>query len=280
MIVVVPVDPPREGLVLSELVERTPLTDADAAVLYEAAVTDVVRTVADSGGELLVNYRDAETLPATDTGGDAPDPETEIRDLVAAALEDAPRDIEDVRFERQVGSTRSARIGNSVTHLLESEDVASVGVVEPTAPAVERSQIDGAAMGLRRHEAVFGPSSGGRTYLSAFREPIDFEDAYAPPSHATLATRATDAGLEFGFAPMIPTIATPDGLAATLATLETRALADRLLSTATPAVLEELGVRVTDDGLEFEGEGEGKGKGKTGSESGSKSEDHRDHGEK
>lgn len=247
MIVVVPVDPPREGLVLSSLVETTPLTDSEAVSLYEAAVTDVLRAVAASGGDLLVNYRDAETLPdefaaaAADT-----DAEAEVRELAADALEGVA-DVDDVRFERQVGSSRSARVGNTVTHLLERENADSVGVLEPTAPLVERSEIDGAAMSLRRNDVVLGPSSGGRTYLAAFTEPIDFADVYATPELATLAQRTTDAGLKLGFAPMVPTIATAAGLRATMALLEARGGTERPGAPATAARLEEFGLAVSED---------------------------------
>jgi 2-phospho-L-lactate guanylyltransferase (CobY/MobA/RfbA family) len=243
MIVVVPVDPPRTGLVLSSLADRTPITEAQAATLYEAAVVDVLRAVATSGGELLVNYRDAETLPDSAAGGD---PAQRIRDLAESALAD--EDLGDVRFERQVGSTRSARIGNTVTHLLEREEVANVGVLEPTAPLVARTEIDGAAMSLRRHDVVLGPSSGGRTYFAGFGEPIDFTDAYAVPELATLAELADDDGLGIGFAPMLPTIATESGLCATIAGIQARAVGNRPGAPATASVVEELGLGVSDEG--------------------------------
>ena len=253
MIVVVPVDPPREGLVLSPLVDETPLSAADARALYEAAVADVCWAVAESGGDLLVNYRDAETLP-DEFAGDGGDPETEVRELVADALgEDAVAgtgDAEDgdVRFERQVGSSRAARMGNTVTHLLEREGADSVGVLEPTVPLVRRTEIDSTAMSVRRHEVVLGPSSEGRTYLAGFGEPIDFTDAYATPEVTTLAARATDAGFSVGFAPMLPTIGTPAGLRTTIALLEARRLAEQPGSEATAAVIDELGLSVGADG--------------------------------
>ncbi|MFU8867869.1 hypothetical protein [Natronococcus sp.] len=236
MIVVVPVSPSREGLVLSSLVDRTVLTEPEAVELYEAAVVDTLRSVAASGGDLLVNYRDEETLPDSFSG----DPEVEIRELATAAL----GDLEDVRFERQVGSTRSARIGNTVTHLLEQEDASSVGVLEPTAPLIGRTEIDGAAMSLRRHDVVLGPSSGGRTYFAGFGEPIDFTEADAVPELATLAERADDAGLGVGFAPMLPTIATESGLCATIAGGRARAVADRSQGATTTAIVDEIGIGV------------------------------------
>ncbi|ADD06890.1 uncharacterized protein Nmag_3340 [Natrialba magadii ATCC 43099] len=259
MIVVVSVDPPRPGLVLSSLVESTPLTDTDAVALYEAAVTDTLRAAEQSGGEVLLNYRDEDTLPAefgdnidTDTDTDADtDAEAEIRTLAADALESvAAADSADdapVRFERQVGSTHAARIGNTVTHLLEREGADAVGVLEPTVPLVARTEIDGAAMSLRRHDTVIGPSSNGRAYFAGFSEPIDFTDAYETPAVSTLATQAAAADHRIGFAPMLPTIGTEAGLCATLAMLEARKQAGRLNAEATATVVSDLGLSVGDD---------------------------------
>ncbi|MBZ6496437.1 hypothetical protein [Natrinema longum] len=241
MIVVVPVDPPREGLVLSSLVDGSPVTEAEAVSLYEAAVADVLWAVAQSGGDLLINYRDEETLPADHAAGD---PEAEVRALALDALgEDAA-----VRFERQVGSSRSARVGNTVTHLLEQEGAQSVGILEPTVPLVARTEIDGAAMSLRRYDVVLGPSTGGATYFAGFSEPIDFTDAYATPELSSLARRAADDGLGVGFAPMLPTVSTPAGLEATVAGLEARRTAERPGGEATAALIEERGLTVGADG--------------------------------
>ncbi|RQG90216.1 hypothetical protein EA462_09525 [Natrarchaeobius halalkaliphilus] len=254
MIVVVPVAPPRTDLACASLVETTPLTDAQAVALYEAAVTDVLRAAAASGGDLLVNYRDEGTIPdgvggtggakTDEAGGSTADPEDEVRTLVGDALES----VEDVRFERQVGSSHAARIGNTVTHLLEREDAGTVGVLEPTAPLVGRSEIDSASMSLRRYDAVLGPSSGGRVYFAGFCDPIDFTDAYATPSLATLARGVEAAGLNLGFAPVVPTIATESGLCATIAALEARRIAGRPGATATGRAVDELGLTVGGDG--------------------------------
>lgn len=247
MIVVVPVDPPREGLVLSELADQTPLTPAEAARLYEAATADTLRSVAASGGDLLVNYRDEETLPAVDSKPESDtetQPEAEVRALTARALEGT----DDIRFERQVGSTRMARIGNTVTHLLthDQEDTASVAVLDPTAAAVERTTIDGAAMSIRRKDAVLGPAPGGATYFTAFTEPIDFTDADTTPELATIAARCEDAALEVGFAPMLPTVATEAGLCSTIALAEARDVAQRPGLDVTKGVIDDIGLVVRD----------------------------------
>lgn len=241
MIVVVPVEPPRDGLVLSTLAETTPLSTAEATRLYEAATMDVLHAVDRSGGDLLVNYRDGETLPERYDDGE---PEAEIRALAADVLEDT----DEVRFERQVGSTRSARIGNTVSHLLEREDAGGVGVVEPTAALLARTDVDGAAMSLRRNDVVLGPSTGGEPSLACFAEPIDFEDAYAGPALETLAGRSADAGHTVGFTSRIPTLATAAGLRATLAELEARRVTDTSHPVATATAVDDLELALAEDG--------------------------------
>ena len=139
-------------------------------------------------------------------------------------------------------------MGNTVTHLLEREDAGSVGVLEPTVPLVRRTEIDSAAMSVRRHDVVLGPAENGRTYLTGFGEPIDFTDVYAVPEVATLADRARETDLGIGFAAMLPTVSTPAGLRSTIATLEARRIAETPGGEATTAVVEELGLTLGADG--------------------------------
>lgn len=222
MIVVVPIDPSRDRTPLPGL--EGVLEPAERRQLYEAAAEDVARAVTESGGELLVNYREDD-----DDGGEAA-----ARDVLADVS------LDEARVERQVGSTRSARMGNTVTHLLREEEAASVGILEPTAALVARTEIDGAAMKIRGNDVVLGPAPGGAVYLAAFAEPINFTDAYTPPILATIARKAADADLGIGFAPMLPTVETETGLRSTLAGIEARRAAGRPVPEATAAVLEGL----------------------------------------
>jgi glycosyltransferase A (GT-A) superfamily protein (DUF2064 family) len=231
-------DPPREGLVFDRLVETSPLSPAGAADLYVAAFKDVLRAVDASGGELLVNYRPDDLLP--DEFRTGTDPGTELRELAGTVLSD----LEDVRFERQVGSTFAARAGNTATHLLESEDVRSVAVAEPNVPMLTRKEIDSAAMKLRSHETVLGPSEQGRVYYAGFTDPIDFSDAYAPPALATLSNRAVDAGHDVSFLPNLPTVETGDDLVTLLAEVEARRVAERVVPVHTAEAIDDLGLRI------------------------------------
>jgi len=115
---------------------------------------DAFLAAVESGGELLVNYRSDDDIPDEHVPTDA-DAEAEVRALVDAVLDDEQR--EDARVEVQVGSSKAARVGNTVSHLLEREGVTSAAAVEPDAPLFLRKDVDSAAMKLRRSPVVLGP---------------------------------------------------------------------------------------------------------------------------
>lgn len=229
-------EPPHEG-VLSDLAATTPLSPTELADLYGAMCADVFEAVAESAGELLVNYRPADELP-----GDEGDAEGDLRALAEETL-DSP---EDVRFEQQVGSTFAGRVGNTVTHLLGTEDATSVLVLTPTAPFLTRGDLDGLAMKLRRSDVVLGPASEGRVHAAGFAAPVDFADAYAPPAIETLTDRALDAGLSVDYGPMSPVVRTRTDLAGALALVEARRRAGRVVPERTATVLDGLGLALAD----------------------------------
>ncbi|AQL43905.1 hypothetical protein BV210_14865 [Halorientalis sp. IM1011] len=238
-------DPPREGLVLPKLVAETPLSEAEATELYVAMLRDVCRAVEASGGDLLVNYRDDADLPEHD--GESS--EAQLRAAVAPAL-DSP---DDARYEVQVGASFSARAGNTVSHLLEQEQVTSAAVVEPTAPFLTRTIVDNAAMKLRRHAVVLGPASDGRVYYAGFAEGVDFEDAYEPPVLETLTDRGVAADLSVDFLPTTPVVETRSDLVSALAQISARATAERNHPAHTAQCVAELGLDVVagEDGPEL-----------------------------
>ncbi|AJF26438.1 hypothetical protein SG26_12210 [Haloarcula sp. CBA1115] len=229
-------DPPVEGFVLQDLAGDL-FDDAEAAKLYEAMLLDVCRAVEISGAELLVNYRASEQVP------DGVDPETAVREPVTEALESPGN----ARFEVQVGSTFAGRVGNTVTHLLNREDVATVAAVEPTAALLNRQLIDSAAMKLRSSGVVLGPAEGGRVYYAGFGEPIDFEDSYATPAVETIGERAADAGLDVDFLPSTPVLETQSDLKTMVPLLRARNRAGRVVPERTMTFFDDLGIRVVDN---------------------------------
>jgi len=226
-------DPPIEGFVLPDLAGGL-LDESEATALYTAMLGDVCRAVEASGADLLVNYRPADQVP-----GDVA-PEAAIRELLEAAL-DAPGA---ARYEVQVGSSHAARVGNTVTHLLEQEGVKTAAAVEPTAGLLTRQQIDSAAMKLRSAETVLGPATEGRVYYAGFAQPVDFEAAYATPTVETLTGRATDAGQSVDFLPTTPVVETPRDLLTVVPLLRSRRRGERVVPPRTTTLIEECGLRV------------------------------------
>jgi hypothetical protein len=237
-------DPPRDGLVATDLAATSPLTETDAAEWYAAVLKDILVAVDRSGGDLLVNYRPDDLLPddhVTETASEAA-----VRATAASALDD----LDGVRFEPQVGSTTAARAGNTVTHLLREEGVVSAAVVEPTVPFLTRPLIDNAAMKLRRSEIVLGASTRGRVYYAGFTEPIDFTDAFADPALETLTARGDDADFDVDFLPIQPVVETGEDLLDALPVLNARVDAERPVPVHTATVADELGLRVDREGAE------------------------------
>jgi hypothetical protein len=240
-------DPPREGLVLERIAAGTPLTEREAADLYEASLKDAVRTGATSGADLLVNYRPDESIPEkyhTDRTAEA-----EVRDVVEAAMAEIADDphVGSTRYEVQVGSTAAARMGNTVTYLLEEEGVTGVGVLRPTAPLAGRKDVDEAAIKLRRSGVVLGPAPGGRVFYAGFKQPIDFEAANTPPELETLTDRAGDAGMDVDFVDTFPTVETPADLATTVSLIRAKVAADRPVPGNTAEFVLETGLAVRED---------------------------------
>lgn len=233
-------DPPRPGTALSALAESTPLSEREAADLYEALLKDTVLAAERSGGETLVNYRPADAI-----GIDA-DSEAELRACLSDVI-----DTESVRFEVQAGETFAGRVGNTATHLLENEGVGSVGIARPEAALLARTDVDEAAMKLRSSPVVLGPAPGGRIGYAAFTETIDFADCYAPPALETLTDRALDAGLDVDFLETKPYLETASDLADIVVSVRTRQRAEAVVPPHLSAWIRDSGFLVSadDDGL-------------------------------
>lgn len=241
-VVVVLADPPRSGLALPRIADTGPLSASEAAGLAAAMLKDTLQAVEASGGNLLVNYRPDDLLPDRHVDPDR-SAAAELRGIAADALDDPDA----ARFEIQVGSTVSARAGNTVTHLLEEEGAQSVAVLRGDAPLCRRSTIDAAAMKLRTNEVVLGPSTDGRVYYAGFTAPIDFETALAAPEAETLVDRANDAGLDTEFVAMQPTVRTASDLATLVSSIRSRWQAGRVVPAHTAEFVVETGLRVAAD---------------------------------
>ena len=228
---------------MPRLATTSPLSESEAASLAAAMLKDTLRAVEASGGDLLVNYRPDDLLPDRHVR-----PDESAAAAVRSLADDALDDPEAARFEVQVGSTLSARAGNTVTHLLETEGVQSAAVVRGDTPLLKRSTIDSAAMNLRTNEVVLGPSTDGRVYYAGFTAPIDFEGAFAEPALETLVDGANDAGHDTEFLAMLPTVRTGADLATLVSSIRARWQAGRVVPEHTATFVVEHGLTVVSDG--------------------------------
>lgn len=236
-------DPPRPGVRFPDLAATSPLNSEEVAELAAAMDKDAMRAVERSGADLLVNYLPGELLDE-EHRTEVPT-EAEIRALAAEALED----VGSVRFEPQVGSTPSARVGNTVTHLLrDEEEVGSVAVLPGNTPFVTRTVIDSSAMKLRANEVVLGPGTGGSVYYAGFTDTVDFSESMTPPVLNTLAELARGAGHDTEFIPTQPTVRTGEELASVVAEIRARVAAERVVPAFTTELIEEYGLLVDEDG--------------------------------
>jgi hypothetical protein len=241
---VVPADPPRPGLVLPGLAADAPLSEAEAARLYEACLRDAVAAADAAGGDLVVTYPSADRVAPADDGTT---PEAAVRAAVTPALA-APGD---VRFEVQVGSTPSARLGNVVSHLVREEGATSVGYLPPTAYHTPRTVVDGASMKSRSSGVVLGPAPDGRVHYAAFATAdLDFADALAAPALDTLAARATDADVAVDFVESRPRLDRAADLPTLLATVSARRRAGRSVPAHVARAVDDLGLALAAEGDE------------------------------
>ncbi len=239
--IVVPAAPPRPGLVLTGLAAEAPVSAVEAARLYKACFRDALSAADVAGGDLIVTYPSADRVG---TNEDGTGPEAAVRAAATPALS-APAE---VRFEVQVGSTPSARLGNVVTHLLREEEVSSVGYLLPSAYNTPRTVLDSAAMKSRSADLVLGPAPDGRVHYAAFADAsLNFADSLAPPALDGLAASAAEAEVATDFVETRPLLERAADLPTLLATVSARRRAGRTVPERVAAVVDELGLRLEAD---------------------------------
>lgn len=238
-IIAVLTEPPRPGLVFSELTETSPFSEIEIADFYAAVLKDVCITVEWSGGDFLANYRTENELPGEFVEGHSS--EAKIRSIVADALDST----DNVRSEPRVGSMFPAHVGNTISHLFnEEEEVHSAAAVQPIAPLFGCTYLSSAAMKLRSMPVVLGPLTEGRVYLLSFLDPIGFIDAYVGPEVEMLVCRADDASHGLDYASMPPTLEAGTDPATVMPMLRSRVESERSVSEYTAAFVFEEGLRI------------------------------------
>ncbi|MFB6254927.1 MAG: hypothetical protein ABEI06_09985 [Halobacteriaceae archaeon] len=242
---VVLVDPPLESVVRETFIESTDMPMSFLTDLYQAIQQDAIQAVIDSGGDLLINYRPPDQHPVADDH----DIESTIRSMAEAV-----DGCEDPRMEIQVGSNRSARIGNAITHLLETEDHETVAVLDGRAPLLRRTELDSLAMKLRRHDIIIGPGTNCEVAIAGFRDTIDFTHAFQPPALNSLVEQSVEDGYEIDFLHETIYLTDKADLLDLIPIITARQQAGRIVPPHTTAVIDayDLSISVENDTLHLE----------------------------
>lgn len=143
-------EPYDDATIIDALREHQALDDDPARRVYRGVIMDLVSAAAGSGGEPVL------LVPA------------------AGASIDADQLIEDA-----VGPTPDIPVHPYDPGELFFDAVGQVGeptaVISPANPLVQRTHIDAAAMKMRRHDVVLGPTAAGGVWYHGIHEPREGE---------------------------------------------------------------------------------------------------------
>lgn len=233
---VVLADPPGVDPRLPGLIESTPLDATDTATLAEAMLQDVCRTIETSGGELVVGVRRGDRA-------DAPAGES-VDGPIASVIEPALEDPGSAVVEPLAGKAPDELAATALERHFEDEAATSVAIVSARAPTIARTDLDGAAMKLRRSDAVVAPAPGDRFAYLGLSEPLGLAEQPLPPELTAVVDECVDAGHETDFLRMHPVVAHGADLVSLVAVVESRRTAGRWLPPFTTQAIDDLGLRL------------------------------------
>lgn len=235
---VVLADPPDERPSLPGLIESSPLDASATATLAEAMLQDVCRTIESSGGELVVGVRRGDRADADAAAGESVD------EPIATVLESALEDPGSATVESFAGQTPDEQAATALERHFEEANATSVAIVSARSPTLARTDLDGAAMKLRRSDAVVAPAPGDRFAYLGLSEPLGLSGRPLPPELTTVVDECVDTGHETDFLSMHPVVTHGADLVSLVAVVESRRTAGRWVPPFTTEAIDGLGLRL------------------------------------
>lgn len=229
--------PPRNASrIASALARSTALSVTEASDLLLHVAKDAIRAVDRSGGDLVM------LVPPEASSEEVfgwEDPRAEARRLAEEVItaETAP-----TVFEPPESEARRS-IAAVLSSLFRSTSAASAAILRPITPLVQRRHLDAAAMRLRTHDVVIGPSTGSRWYFAGVSDELTLPVAGADEHLTTLALAANETDRSLDLLPILPGVLTDRGLAGVVSILEASLLAEKDVAPATHGWIDEVGLR-------------------------------------
>lgn len=207
--IAVPCPPPGADRIHDRLATETDLDDQAIASLIAAVCQDACRAAVESGGEAVAVPLDPVT--AIPGWGD-----------VAGTVETIADSVDD-GGALPVGPTVDSGGAWAVRALSIASDrseAASIAILAPLSPMIQRRHVDAAAMRLRSHDVVLGPTSGSGWYFLGLDRAIDQGLPDAIRHVHAVARRAVDDGRSLGTIPFLPGYRSGEELEGVIALLE------------------------------------------------------------
>lgn len=230
----VPVPPSDVMRIRDRLVASTPLTFDEVTKLMVATCQDVCHAVAGSGGEAFIVPLEPETsIP----GWTNP---SEITEEIARTATDADNEIT-VTPTQPVDETGMQRLLDLVR---ERSDEASLAVVTPVTPLIQRRHVDAAAMRLRTSDVVVGPTSRCGWYFFGVSRETDLTlgpDACALP---TITRDVLEAEVSIASIPFLPRMETNEELSTILGLVDLATITDPARAPFTRSWAERTGIQI------------------------------------
>ena len=173
-------------------------TGADAEALITASIADAVSAVAGSGGEWYV-------IPTTEPTADS----FEVATVIDTIVEASPDGSDPVLQLDPITTTDG--ISPLIELLREHSEEATMALVNPITPFLERRHIDAAAMRLRRHDVVIGPGVSQQWYYLGVKDTVSLHASKDDFANLPVINEGLDQTTSIDLLPYLPDLSTAHG---------------------------------------------------------------------
>lgn len=218
--------PPDSASIVSNLRDTTALEIEQIQSLVAGVTQDTARAAFESGGEPLV------VVPKDPGAGIIPNGSPDVRTYLESILEPVVPENDSIQwYEHDAAPGRS--LNTVLDGLAEVSNAASVAVIAPLTPFVQRRHVDTAAMRLRSADLVVGPATDGCGYFIGRHRDRAGADWSGTADLDGVVSAAQDTGEEVDWLPILPSIGQQSPMEPLRSILQLAAVAEKPVAPAT-----------------------------------------------